>query len=109
MKQYLFANRIHRVYFSGGAVVIEFCVLRPDQNGEVHPDAAVGENDVPFAVALPLAGLMRSIGELRKTVEELTKKGILKKPEGDQRNDRMRRQGELKDITERGDGDDPLI
>jgi hypothetical protein len=117
MKLHLFANRIHRAYFSGGAVVIEFCVIPPDANGEVSPETPVTDNDVHFAVTVPLNGFMRSLGVLRKFSEELQAKGILKKPEGQQpggerggagRNERMKKQSQLPDLSEPS-GDEPLI
>lgn len=117
MKLHLFANRVHRAYFSGGAVVIEFCVIPPDANGEVSADTPITENDVHFAVTMPLNGFARSLGVLRKYSEELQSKGIMKKPEGGQqpggerggagRNERMKKQGQLQDLTE--SGDEPII
>jgi len=109
MKLHLFANRIQRVYFSGGAVTIEFAVIPPDEKGEVSPDTVVTDNDIPYAISLPLAGYMRSVAEMRRFTEEMQKKGVLKKPEGGEKSDRMRRQTELQDITSDGPGDEPLI
>jgi hypothetical protein len=82
MKLHLFANRVHRTYFSGGSVVIEFCVIPPDEKGEVSAESPVTDADVHFAVSLPLNGYLRSVGALRKYTEELQQKGVIKKPEG---------------------------
>jgi hypothetical protein len=78
MKLDLFANRISRVLFVGGVVRIEFCMLQPNENGEISPDTPVGPDDVHFTVTMPLGGYTRSVSELRKFTQELQQKGILK-------------------------------
>lgn len=78
MKLDLFANRISRVLFVGGVVRIEFCLLQPNENGEISPDTAVSPEDVHFTVTLPLGGYSRSTQELRKFTQDLQAKGILK-------------------------------
>jgi hypothetical protein len=105
----LFANRINRVFFGAGVVRIEFCVLRPDEKGEVSPDTAIEAEDVHFTVTLPLGGYVRSVAELRKFTQELQAKGVLKAPpEGEQQN-RQRRQSELQDLTSDDGGEEPLV
>lgn len=75
MKLDLFANRISKVFFAGGVVRIEFCLIQPDDKGEL---SAEGPEEVNFTVTLPLNGYSRSVGELRKFTQDLQSKGILK-------------------------------
>lgn len=108
MKLDLFANRIEKVYFSAGVVRIDFCVLKPDAQGEVSPDTPVAPEDIHFSVTLPLGGFSRSMGELRKFAQELQSKGIIKKPQEEDRDQRRNRQRELEDLTS-DDGHDPVV
>ena len=108
MKLDLFAHRINRVNFGAGVVRIEFCVLPPNDKGEITPDTAVSDQDVNFTVTLPLGGFNRSMGDLRKFMQELQSKGLLKKPE-DRGSDPRRRQGQLPDITGGSDNDEPVV
>lgn len=78
MKLDLFANRVSRVLFVGGVVRIEFCLIEPDEKGEIGPETPVGPENVHFTVTLPLNGYSRSVAELRKFTQELQEKGILK-------------------------------
>lgn len=81
MKLDLFANRVSRLLFVGGVVRIEFCLLQPDEKGEVSQDTPVGPDDVHFTVTLPLGGYSRSVAEMRKFNQELQSKGVLKQQE----------------------------
>lgn len=92
MKLDLFANRISRVFFAGGVVRIEFCLIQPDEKGEL---SAEGPEEVNFTVTLPLTGYSRSVGELRKFTQDLQAKGILKQQDqsGDQQGGAGRPEG----------------
>lgn len=83
MKLDLFANRVSRVLFVGGVVRIEFCLLQPDEKGEISPDQPVSSDDVHFTVTLPVGGYSRSMNELRKFTQELTAKGVIKQQQGE--------------------------
>ncbi|MGQ7794086.1 hypothetical protein ACUN0C_16895 [Faunimonas sp. B44] len=84
MKLDLFASRIHRAYFVGGVVRIEFASLQADAKGEASADAETTAEDVSFTVSIPMSGFTRSVGVLRNVYQDLIQRGILRKQEGGQ-------------------------
>ncbi|MYZ48955.1 hypothetical protein [Propylenella binzhouense] len=117
MKLDLFANRVHRAYFAGGMVRIEFGSVQPNSQGEVPSDGEIRPEDVSFTVTLPVNGFTRSVGALRNLYQELIQKGVLRKQEGgqgagqpQQGGGQGRPQNRLQDLTADDDvGGGPLV
>ncbi len=105
----LFAHRIHNAEFVNGCVRLECSIVRPDKDGQYHPDEPVKPEDTTFTVNLPLQGFMRSVGVIREMVGRLQEDGTLKGREGD--GDQRRQKGaQLKDLSEEDQSpDDPIV
>ena len=79
----LFAHRIHRSTYVNGIVRLEFSVLQPDKNGNYDPEADVKPGDESFSVNIPIGGFMRSMGNMRDMMKELSDNGMLPGAEGE--------------------------
>lgn len=103
----IFAHRIHKATFLNGVVRLECSTLTADTGGKFDPDAPVPQDQVTYALHLPIQGFLRSLKEMRDLAEKLRDDGVLKSKDG-QQGDQGRQGGQraLRDLSEddRGSG-----
>lgn len=110
----LFAHRIHRSTLINGVVRLEFSTLRPDKNGNFDPDSEVAPGDESFSVNIPLGGFMRSMGNMRDMMRELSEAGMLPGADGEKggkgpKGGKGAKQKKMRDITSEDDSGEQLV